>query len=484
MKKLLYIILALCLLLTLAACGPEEKPGGETTGQTEGEVVKTGNGISSSHVHCVCCGKAKGVGEHKECSDKDGWIEVGTAKELTDAIAAATLEAPAYVALKADITLESDLEIIEGSDVYICLNGKKLNTSAKNIGQLHVTDCTGNGTWTADKNYTISNADASVCEVYAGNFTISDKVKDTNIIVLEDNNAVFRMYGGKVYMDHESTKQGACFLVGTLGEVHMYDGTITGANVVLADEAADKKIGGNISLYGQSAKLYMYGGTISDGKITLPGVTGGKAAWGGNIGSVAGAMYMFGGTVTGGYANGNGGNISTYNKSKVATFENCTISNGTSGYFGGNFYFQGLASDHIVNFKNAVVTGGTAEACGGNIFISTCTFTFDGGELSNGKCTKEPAGGIAYQGNDQMSVLKGDIKFENNYGSDLRLRKHSTGKLHYLSIKDLKTATDIIVSAVASYDFANDAPENHPLKAVSGYVITATGTKLNIKKAS
>lgn len=78
MKKVSYIILALSIIFTLTACG-----GGDETETTE--VARTeGNGIVSDHTHCVCVGKAVNAGEHKACFNDDGWVEVGTARELTD----------------------------------------------------------------------------------------------------------------------------------------------------------------------------------------------------------------------------------------------------------------------------------------------------------------------------------------------------------------------------------------------------------------
>ena len=85
----------------------------------------------------------------------------------------------------------------------------------------------------------------------------------------------------------------------------------------------------------------------------------------------------------------------------------------------------------------------------------------EGGEFKDGKCTSELGGGIAAQGNDLEVILSGNIKFENNYGSDYLLRQHSSGKLPYLSLAELTSTTDIKIAGnalTASYTFCKDAP--------------------------
>ncbi len=157
MKKLIYIILALCLVLTLAACG-----GGAGAG------AGTSNGINSKHVHCVCVGKAVNVSAHTTCADKDGWLEVGTADELIDAIAISSAAKPAYVALTADITVDTYLQVDQGQKAYICLNGKTLTASTNVIGELNITDCTGTGSVVGDKNFTIRTYAGAAVNMFAG----------------------------------------------------------------------------------------------------------------------------------------------------------------------------------------------------------------------------------------------------------------------------------------------------------------------------
>ena len=489
MKKALYIILALCLIFSLAACGGGNSGGG-TTETTEAAKTE-GNGVVSTHVHCVCVGKAVNVGEHKECSSKDGWVEISTAKELTDAVAAASAAKPAYLALTADIEVDAYMDIAKGAEVYICLNGKTLTAATRNIGGLHITDCTGNGTWTSKKAYAITVFSGAVTELYAGNVTVSDEKPEGQVFVLdgsaksdlelERDAASLLIYGGKIYMDHITTVNGACIWAGSSGKIYLYNGTVTGATIHTDD--ADARYGGNISLASTESEMFMYGGEVTNGYLKVNGKGGTTSGgWGGNIGSRFGALYVYGGVISGGYANGNGGNIGTANSAGVFYLENCTVKDGKAENFGGNFYFNGKQESHLVTLKNVTVTGGEADKSGGNIFNQSSTLTIEGGEISGGKSDYEPGGGIAFQGTDHISAFIGNIKFENNQGSDLLLRKHSSGKLPYLSLAELTTATDIVVAGnnIDSYIFCEDAPANHTLKAADGFTITADGTKLTI----
>ena len=488
MKKALYIILSLCLLLTLAAGG-----GGSGSAATTEASKTQSNGIESAHKHCVCAGKAVNIGEHKACFNDDGWVEISTAAELTDAVAAASAAKPAYVALTADIEVDGYMEINEGVGVYICLNGKTLIAATRNIGNLHIADCTGNGTWTSKKARTINCYAGSSCELYAGSVTASDTVTDTRVFVLDGNadenlqlsegETYLRIYGGKIYSDHITTINGACVYASTYGQVYLYNGVITGATVHTDDTGAGGKIGGNICLFGSNSNMYMYGGEVSDGYIKLNSVSGTtKAAWGGNIATYRGSLYVYGGVISGGYANGNGGNIGACNTSDYLLLENCTIKDGKTEQFGGNIY-SGADATHITTLKNAIVSGGDAAKSGGNLFFQNGVLTIEGGEISGGKCAQELGGGIAAQGNDLEVVLTGNIKFSNNQGSDYLLRQHSSGKLPYLSLAELTSTTDIKIAGnalSAGYVFCKDAPANHTLKAAEGCTLTADGSKITI----
>lgn len=490
MKKALYLFLALILLFTLAACGGNGSNGTET--ETTEAVNTEGNGIASTHIHCVCNGKAVGVGDHRECSAKDGWVEISTAKELSDAIAKASAAKPAYLALTANIEVDGYIDIAKGAGVYICLNGKTLTATTRNIGDLHIADCSGNGTWISKKTYAVVSYAGASCNLYAGNVTVSDTVLDAQVFVLdgsakdnmglEEDNVFLNIYGGKIYTTHITNVSGALIWAGPESQVYLYDGIITGATVHTDD--ADARYGGSIALQGLHSEMYMYGGEVSNGTLKVIGKGGTTSGgWGGNIGSRFGSLYVYGGVISGGYANGNGGNIGTANSSRVFYLENCTVKDGKADNFGGNFYFNGTPEDHRITLKNVAVTGGEAANSGGNIFHQNGTLVIEGGEISGGKATFELGGGIAFQGTDYPVTLTGNIKFENNTGSDLLLRKHSSGKLSYLSLAGLTTATEIKIAGNAdTYVFCEDAPATLALKAVEGFGLTADGSKLTIAK--
>ena len=480
MKKLMYIILALCLVLALAACGGNNNAGSGTT---------EGNGIKSDHVHCVCAGKAVGVGEHEECSNKDGWVEVATAEALTDAINASTTAKPAYLALTADITIDGYLEIGQVQSAYICLNGKKLNASANVLGVLNIADCTGNGSVVGDKTFTVRTYAAGIVNLYAGTVTTTGSKTDTQVVILDGNAsedlqlpeapATFTLYGGKIQAVGKTSIGGHCVYLLANGTLKMYDGVICDGNVETADSSL--RYGGNIFLRGSNCEVWMYGGEIKDGTMHCTAGDQGNAGTGGNIGIYNGSLHVLGGTISGGYCYGYGGNIGTNNKPQVIEFKNCTIKDGVAeGNNGGNFYFNN-AGEHLV-FENVTISGGTSAAYGANIFfnlvkattIADCTIS---GGIISGNASNIGGGGIAVQGKEFTIELKGNVKFENNQISDILMRYYN-GKQSWLSVAGLTTTSPIVMHCTKMVEFTTDTVANHPFTAVEGMAVTEVGGKL------
>ena len=485
MKKALYILLALCLVLTLAACG-EKTPA-----------VK-GNGIESDHKHCACVGNAKNVGAHTECLEAAGWVAVGTTAELLEAIEGAATT-PAWVYLTADIAFENMVDINPGAKVNICLNGKTMTGMFRNYAaELNVTDCTGKGTWTSDRDYTMRGFSGSVTNLYAGNFTISDASEETQVLTIEGGaveekeleigEVVLNIYGGKIFNPNKTGKNGANIWLGGNGTttVTLYNGEVGPANAVVPDNN-EYRLGGSIAVYGHGATFKMYNGLVHGGKID----SGKDTSNGGNIGAYRGAIEIYGGTIKDGYSSGNGGNISTgANSCSKLVIENATVTGGYAGKFGGNVYVHCgdvlLYATMTANLKNSTFSDGTARS-GGNIFLQGGYFTvIEDCKITGAKATDadnaEMAAGIAVQGADNLATnegvmvitLKGNNVFDNvkkvdgkDVGCDILMRQYKTTKLcSQLSIAGI-TGTDDIVLAGNGFTYAYDITSDNNANAAS-----------------
>ena len=464
MKKLLAILLTLCMALSLAACTPSaaENPT-ETPTEAPTQPPLVWNGIESDHKHCVCAAKSVNKGAHTSCSNEDGWVAVGTADELKSAIAGA-VESPAYIYLTADITVDGEIRVMPGAKVYVCLNGKTMTCFIRNYGNLNVTDCTGNGTWTSAKDWTMRGFSTSVLNLYAGTYTITDASEESQVFTAEtgaveeyelpEADAFINLYGGKIHNPNESSAAGANIWLGGRACVNMYGGEIGACNVVNAG-GNDYKVGGSICIRGDKCAFTMYDGVIQGGKLD----TGSEDALGGNIGMWSGQLYVYGGTIKDGVSSGYGGNIATANKTGVIHIENATVSGGVAKKFGGNLYFNGGDRDadfttHAITLKNATISGGMART-GGNIFHQRGVFTMESCKVLNGLCDEndikhERGGGLAIQGQAKSAViLAGANEFTNNFGSDILFREHSSGAVTPASIAGITGTDEILIASNA-----------------------------------
>ncbi len=477
MKKILIAILAMCLMLALAACG-----GGESGAQT-------GNGVNSEHMHCVCNGKAVGVGAHTACSEKDGWLEISTAQELLDVIASSAAK-PAFVTLSADITIDGYLEIGESKQVNICLNGKKLNAATHVLGKLNITDCTDAGAWTSQKAFTIKTYSGAVVNAYGGTITTTGSASDTQVVVLDgsaseelqlpENESEFTVYNGKIQAVGKTTKQGHSVYIGVYGILKMYNGTICNGCVETTDAAA--RYAGNIAIWGINSAFYMYGGEVKNGTVVQPEGTNSDGGCGGNIAVFRGDLGIYGGTVSGGRSNGYGGNIGTNNKPGVMVFKDCVIKDGVAeGQNGGNIYINGNSgTDKTVSFENVTISGGNSQGNGGNVFINASDLvTFRECTISGGKSTY--GAGITIQGKKFLVELKGNMKFSDNQESDIYMLSYK-GDHSWLSVAELTTTTPVVVGSKVNMEFTVDTALNHPFVAIEGMNITEVDGKLLISK--
>ncbi len=265
-KTAISLILALAMVLSFVlVAAPQAQAAGHTT-------------------HCVCGGKAAGVGDHTACANLTGeWIDLNayvndTANQVDGS---PQLKAGNYY-LSADLQLTKQMAIAEeGIEVTICLNG-----------------------------FEVKGCEAKD-ETYSKVLYVGKKDATVNVCDCSANNA------GK--MSSISVKQGSVILVGTNTEgvaptLNLYSGTLIGSPNATAAGGAVRVNGGELNIYkavlkdgqntshggnlmtnGKSATtkavVNMYGGAILNGKGNL----------GGNVYIMNHSIFnIYGGTITGG----------------------------------------------------------------------------------------------------------------------------------------------------------------------------------------
>ena len=329
-KRLLSVLLLLCMLLTLLptaafaeeahehvyeeafacictvecteenrnadcpACGAEDARPEDCalyTGQVEAPALEeeempeeAGASVDADgqHVHCFCGGSVL-AGNHTSHSDVtyQPWSGTGSITYTNNT---------AYVYLTENATLSGHLTV-DGKTLYLCLNGKTLASNGtakiqvKNGGRLVLCDCQGGGTvkgatsgWGGMCVYLYN----SRLDMYGGKLT-GGKVTGNGgggAIALDDQQCIFNMYDGEISGNNGKNYGGAIFRKfnanmpnTTGGNFNMYGGVIKNNSA--------KNGGAFFSTTGGTIK--MTGGTIS-----------GNTATQSNNDAGGGAIYMRG----------------------------------------------------------------------------------------------------------------------------------------------------------------------------------------------
>lgn len=184
------------------------------------------------------------------------------------------------------------------------------------------------------------------------------------------------MYGGVIEGGEVLSRGGNVDVSG--GVFNLYDGIVRDGFVGEGYEDDITCYGGNIAVRGNGT-FNMYGGTVSGGEAYKNG---------GNIYAGTGVTNIYGGTVTGGttYTSG-GGNIYAIEKLHIY---GGTIADGVSEVkSGGNLYIVNSSEKTEFSAENCTITGGTApQAYGGNIYCEVggtlTNVTLSGGTAKNG----------------------------------------------------------------------------------------------------
>lgn len=350
---------------------------------------------TSAHSHPICGAAHADIGDHTGACDAVAW----TAWNGTDKI---TYDAnkTAYVYLEKDATRDDYLDIEAGHTLYLCLNGKKLESSltssdawqgmsqvinVSNGAQFILCDCKGSGTITHSS---------------------GAKGKGVRVGGSDTAAATFSMYGGTISGNHTDANcwgpDGAGVEIQN-GTFTMYGGTISDNHA----EYAGSNYGGGGVCAQTSGTFTMYGGTINNNHSATD--AGGVMVWGG------GAMNIDGGTIRDNTADEAGGGIRT-NSYKFIISGNSVIENNTAVKGGGVYY--GSSSNTMTISESARISGNTATRYGGGIYFDKeGSLTMNGGSITGNTATGD--GGGVYFGGDTFSISGNlDISGNKKAGAD------------------------------------------------------------------
>ena len=364
--------------------------------QDESQLVNENNGLYLKilHSHCQCGGNLTGeaLNAHQCQSAQDF-----TAVDWTNFKDGGIFEKPGnylnfvesgYYYLTSDVATGYVIEIKEGQQITLCLNGHTLRSDAGSSsairlkGELNICDCHGGGKITGKSTkapglvYMLTSESGTVFNLYGGDLVMTDEDYTANAGVIQvANNAnypvVFNMYGGSI--SGGTANKGGNVLIGSAsGTMNMYGGAITGGTVQNNDGTEDRNRGGNI--YVNGGTLNVYGGIISGGTADAQAVT---PALGGDIFQKGGKVYLNTGFETLDYANDGVGYLTlgesfTANKVTCKTLaESAKLAEGTEEQAK---VFEVSQADYEKRYENGAITMTQVALlyhshcqCGGNL---------------------------------------------------------------------------------------------------------------------
>ena len=318
-----------------------------------------------NHVdHCVCGGNLTGVAaENHTCSETAPTWTALTADNIDQYLSNSTradstykmFAESGYYYLAGDIDIALPIEILQGQQISICLNGYKLTHTAKKGsilracgGTLNISDCTGEGV--IQSNHSTTGPTLYILNGY------SDETEGVTVnlfggnLIAKDSN--WGNAAGVVQVGNNSSRP--CTF-------NVYGGTISGGKAYA---------GGNV--YVDRGTMNMYGGIIADGNVRSnstgqPPAIKDIANRGGNVFVNNGKFYMYGGVIQNGTTN------SEYFNKNLATEPNPAYGNDLYLHNGTN---AAVKLDCAVGDLNVAVEGTKKIALGSN-FVSTGIITCD-----------------------------------------------------------------------------------------------------------
>lgn len=348
----------------------------------------------TAHSHPICGEAHTDIGDHTGDNCKDAtW----TAWDGTSTIVYDTNNT-AYVYLEKDATRESRLEVKAGYTLYLCLNGKKLESSltssadsqgmsqvinVSNGAKFILCDCKGGGTIT---------------------HSTGAKGKGVRVGGSDPAAATFSMYGGTISGNHADDPRSGAGGAGVEiqnGTFTMYGGTISDNH----EENTYSNYGGGGVCAHSSGTFTMYDGTISNNHSVTDA---------GGVTVVGGTMNIYGGTIRNNTADSNGGGIWT-NINGFIISGNSVIENNTAGRDGGGLCYYSSSSYNMTIFESARISGNTATRYGGGIYFeSKGALTMNGGSITGNTATgtNGTGGGVYFK--DGAFNISGNLDINGN----------------------------------------------------------------------
>lgn len=365
LKRLLSVVLSLCLILSTGVCG------------------------TTYSVAAAADEPQDFVVEH----DHDGWTPLNEVTTATQYIPSGNYY------LEDDMELTKTVYYVEKGDVTICLNGHTLKTGSRKISvytgsTLTVTDCTDEGVITGGTNGPIS--------VRSGTFILENGTISGN--KYHYGGAVFVYEEGTFIMKGGSISDNNLKATGTVlgGGVYMRGGTfIMEGGTISGNKGA---LGGGVCME-YDANFIMRGGSISGNYADGTAKTGG-----GGVCMVSGTFTMEGGTISGNTSDLYCGGVSVVGG--VFTMKGGEISD-NSAIYGGGVYVRD--SDAVFIMENGTIFDNTVTSNGGGVYMENGFFTLKDGTISNNIATTN--GGGVYM-NDGMFTMEGGTISGNTAGTD------------------------------------------------------------------
>lgn len=346
----------------------------------------------TAHSHPICGATHANIGDHTGTCDAVTW----TAWNGTDEITYDADTKTAYIYLEKDATRDDYLDIKAGHTLYLCLNGKKLESSltssdawqgmsqvinVSNGAQFILCDCKGSGTITHSS---------------------GAKGKGVRVGGSDTAAATFSMYGGTISGNHTDAN---CWGPDGAG-VEIQNGTFTMYGGTISDnyeENAGSNYGGGGVCAHTSGTFTMYGGIISDNQSVTDA---------GGVTVVGGTMNIYGGTISNNIAKGDGGGIWT-NINGFIISGNSVIENNTAVKGGGVYY--GSSSNTMTISESARISGNTATGDGGGVYFGGDTFRISGNlDISGNK--KAGADNNVYLPTNKYITIAGALTGSNPIG--------------------------------------------------------------------
>ena len=422
------------------------------------------------HVHCFCGGSVL-AGDHTSHSDV-----TFTAWNGTSGIP--YTNNTAYVYLTGNATLNSDL-IVDGKTLYLCLNGKTLASNGekklkvRNNARLVLCDCQGGGTikgatknvWGGACVYLYT----SRMDMFGGKLTGGKVTKGGGggAIALDDHQCVFSMYGGEISGNNGNNYGGAIFRKFDANKPNTTGGTFNMYGGVIKNNTA-KNGGAFFSTTGGTVNLE--GGTISGNKATMSSNDAG-----------GGAIYMRGcGTITiSGSAEISGNSSSLDGGAILMGWGTITISGSarltgnTASRWGGAICLRKDSDKQTtLNMTGGTLSGNKANSEGGAVHVTdaNCTFNLSGGKLT-GNTSKD--GGAVYlnQEPSTLNMTGGEISGNTATGSGGGVYIYRSG-----SVCDLSNGTISGNTAVGNGGGIYVNPSNNGQLKLSGVPVVTGNT--------